>query len=48
MAIIKKIQPITSSGKNMEKREPAYAVVGLDIGVATMENSMENPQNITI
>ena len=29
----------------MEKREPSYPVGGDEVGAATMENSMEVPQN---
>ena len=29
------------AGEGVEKREPSYTVVGMQIGVATSENSME-------
>ena len=31
----------------MEKREPSALLVGMQIGAATVENSMEYPQKIT-
>ena len=43
MAIIKR-QQITSVGKGVEKKEPCALLVGIQIGAATMENSMAIPQ----
>ena len=39
---------ITSIGKDVEKREPYALLVGMEIGAATMENSMEFPQKLKI
>ena len=41
-----KRQLITNSGEDMEKRESLCTVSGNVNGAATMENSMELPQNI--
>ena len=38
----------TCVGKDVDKLEPLYAVVGTQNGVATMENSMEIPQKLNI
>ena len=36
----------TSAGENVEEGEPLCTVNGMKIGVATVESSMEIPQNI--
>ena len=41
MAIIKNLQ--TNAGDGVEKRGPCYTASGMEIGTATMENSMEDP-----
>ena len=35
-----------SAGGDMEKREPCALLVGMQIGAATVENSIEDPQKI--
>ena len=42
MVIIKR-QEITNVAKEVEKREPCNLLVGMQTGIATMENSMEVP-----
>ena len=39
-------QQTTNVDEDVEEREPPCSVVGLHIGAATMENSMEFPQKI--
>ena len=43
MAIIKKNLQIINSGEGVEKGNPPTLLVGMYIGAATMENSMEVP-----
>ena len=43
MAIIKRPQ-ITNVGKDMEKGNPFTLLVGLEIGIVTMEKYMEVPK----
>ena len=37
---------MTSAGKDVDKREPCALLMGVYIGTATMENSMEDPQKV--
>ena len=37
---------MTDAGKDGGKGEPSYTVVGMQAGAATLENSMEVPQNV--
>ena len=42
MTIIKSLQ-ITNAGEDVKKREPSYTVVGMSVGAATVDNTMEVP-----
>ena len=37
---------MTDAGEDVEKGEPSYTVGGMQAGAATLENSMEVPQNV--
>ena len=37
---------MTDAGKNTEKGNPPKLLVGMQAGAATLENSMEVPQNV--
>ena len=41
-----KIQEITSVGKNVEKKQPRILLMRMQIGAATMQNSMEVSQKL--
>ena len=43
---LKTTQEIVSVGKDMEKRNTCALIMGMQIGAATLENSMEFPQKI--
>ena len=46
--LLSKRQQMASVGKGAEKRKPLCTVGGMQIGAATVENSMEGHQKLTI
>ena len=42
--LLSKRQKITSVGEDVEKGNPRALLVGMEVGAATTENSMEVPQ----
>jgi hypothetical protein len=46
VAIIKKTKEITNASEDVEKGELSYTTVGMEMKMATMENSMEVPPKL--
>ena len=45
-AYFQKDEDIINAGEDVNKRDPRARLVGMEIGAATMENSMRVPQKI--